>query len=160
MRKLHAKYEVHMSSTKIIFGNLFLHNFWRRIRFCYSQNHICSISCRNLENLKIRPMILTKTRRHHKGSCPLTETASIPYESLLKMIMTHVEFFSIGKLEPEISLVKGVRGYQTGGTPSRQSGGHLPPGGECFAPFWMDSMTSIKNMSGRCRRTRKRLIRV
>ena len=26
-------------------------------------------------------------------------------------------------------------GMQTGGTPSRQSGGPLSPGGECFAPL-------------------------
>ena len=49
------------------------------------------------------------------------------------MIVYHVEFVSFDELEPEISHVKGGPGPQTGGTPSRQSDGHLSPGGECFA---------------------------
>ena len=37
--------------------------------------------------------------------------------------------------EPEIWQIKGGPGIQTGGTPSSQSGGHMSPEGECFAPF-------------------------
>ena len=89
-------------------------------------------------------MILTKSRRPSKGSRPRTETVNMPYESLLKMIMTDVEFVSIGKLEPEISLVKGVPSLQTGGTPSRQSGGHMSPGGECFDHYRHGAQTHVE----------------
>ena len=46
-----------------------------------------------------------------------------------------VEFDSFDELAPEISYVKGCPGYQSGGTPSGQSGGRPLPGGECFAPL-------------------------
>ncbi len=46
----------------------------------------------------------------------------------------HVENESNDELEPELLWVKGDPGSQTGGTPSRQSGGPLSPAGECFAP--------------------------
>ena len=51
------------------------------------------------------------------------------------MIILHVEISSYGELLGGISGVKWVSGMQTGGTPSRQSGGPLSPGGECFAPY-------------------------
>ena len=50
------------------------------------------------------------------------------------MIMTHIEFDSFDQDYHLITWVKGVTGMQTGGTPSDHSGGHLSPGGECFAP--------------------------
>ena len=50
-------------------------------------------------------------------------------------LRVHVEFCSFDELEPEISWIKGGQEIQTGGAPSGQSGGHLSPGGECFAPF-------------------------
>ena len=43
--------------------------------------------------------------------------------------------FSFNDLEPEMSWIKGGPGVPAGGTPSRQSGGHRSPGGECFAPL-------------------------
>ena len=46
----------------------------------------------------------------------------------------NVENDSFDELDQEISLVKKGPGTQSGGTPPRQSGGHLKPGGECFAP--------------------------
>ena len=46
----------------------------------------------------------------------------------------HVETYSFDELEPTISWIKGGPEPQTGGTPYRQSGGHLSPEGECFAP--------------------------
>ena len=52
-----------------------------------------------------------------------------------------VENDSLDELGHEISLVKGGPGYQSGGTPSDQSGGHLLPGGECFAPYLSDLIT-------------------
>ena len=52
------------------------------------------------------------------------------------MIVSHVEFVSFDELGAEISWIKGGPGSQTGGTPSRQSGGHLSPGGEIFAPHF------------------------
>ena len=58
--------------------------------------------------------------------------------------MTDVEISSFGLHVAEISLVKGSPGTQTGGTPSRQSGGHLSPGGECFAPFPYDNKNNWK----------------
>ena len=48
---------------------------------------------------------------------------------------THVENESNDEVEPKLSYVKGGPGHSTGGTPSRQSGGHPAPGGECFAPL-------------------------
>ena len=51
------------------------------------------------------------------------------------MIRKHFENCSFDELEQEISWIKGGPGTQTGGTPSGQSGGHLSPGGECFAPL-------------------------
>ena len=63
------------------------------------------------------------------------EMASIPSERASKTMGTHVENESNDELEPKLSWVKGGPGIQTGGTPSRQSGGPLSPGGECFAPL-------------------------
>ena len=134
MRKLHAKYEVRMTSTKTIFENLFLHNFVRRIRFCYSHNHICSISCQNLEILKIRPMVLAKTRVSSKVSRHLPATGLIPSERALKIMGVHIENERNHEVEPQITWDKGVPGHPTGGTPSSQSGGPMPDGGEYFAP--------------------------
>ena len=51
-------------------------------------------------------------------------------------MMSHAENYSFDEREPEISQVKGGPGIQTGGTPSGQSGGHLSPGGDCFAPLF------------------------
>ena len=69
-------------------------------------------------------------------SCDLQEIRLIPCQSTSKTIMTHVEFDSFGQDYPLITWVKGVAGMPTGGTPSDHSGGHLSPGGECFAPLW------------------------
>ena len=59
------------------------------------------------------------------------------------MIRRHVEFVSFDELGAEISLIKGGPGKVTGGTPSGQSGGHLSPGGDCFAPLvpWWSRIT-------------------
>ena len=53
---------------------------------------------------------------------------------LRTIMIIHIQFISFDELEPEISWAKGSPGYQTGGTPSRQSGDPMLPGGECFAP--------------------------
>ena len=53
-----------------------------------------------------------------------------------KTIIIHVEnhsFDSFDEHKPEISYVKGGPPTQTGGWALGQSGGHLSPGGECFA---------------------------
>ena len=50
----------------------------------------------------------------------------------------HVENESFDELDHEISLLKGGPGYQSGGTPPGQSGGHLQRGGEYFAPLPLD----------------------
>ena len=55
------------------------------------------------------------------------------------MIVSHVDFDIFDELETEISQVKGVSPIQAGGTPSRQPGGHLSLGGECFAPFHFEA---------------------
>ena len=51
------------------------------------------------------------------------------------MIIIHIEFDSFDQDYPLITWVKGSPGQPAGGTPSDHSGGHLSPGGECFAPF-------------------------
>ena len=51
----------------------------------------------------------------------------------------NVENDSEHGLEPKLSRIKGGPGAQTGGTPSRQSGSPLSPGGECFAPFFNEN---------------------
>ena len=53
---------------------------------------------------------------------------------IIKTMMVHVEFDSFDELEPEISWIKGGPGMPAGGRVTRQSGGPLSPGGECFAP--------------------------
>ena len=51
--------------------------------------------------------------------------------------MTNVELILFDEHGPEISGVTWGPGTEDGGTPSDQSGGHLAPGGECFAPFYV-----------------------
>ena len=46
-----------------------------------------------------------------------------------------IENDSFDEYWPLITLFKKGQIHQSGGTPSDQSGGHLSPGGECFAPF-------------------------
>ena len=50
-------------------------------------------------------------------------------------MMSHVEFVSFHTLGAEISWIKRFPELQTGGTPSKHSGGHLSPEGECVAPL-------------------------
>ena len=65
------------------------------------------------------------------------------------MIWTYVEFVSFDvsfdELGAEISWIDGVSRIQAGGNPSGQSGGHLSPGGGCFAPcgFGSDLQSSL-----------------
>ena len=47
----------------------------------------------------------------------------------------HVENDSFHEDYPLIITIKRSQIMQGGGTPSDQSGGHLSPGGECFAPW-------------------------
>ena len=79
-----------------------------------------------------------------KDSREVGETAYIPSERASKIMVVHIEFVSFDELEPEISWIKGGPGKPAGGTPSRQSGGHLLPGGECFAPRYSDPIEGSK----------------
>ena len=44
-----------------------------------------------------------------------------------------------------ITRIKRAQIKQSGGTPSDQSGGHLSPGGECFAPIYMWNLQVAKS---------------
>ena len=68
--------------------------------------------------------------RHLKWSRHLQETASIPSERALNIIMTQIENESNHELEPKLWWIKGSPGIPTGWTPFSQSGDPLPPGGE------------------------------
>ena len=50
------------------------------------------------------------------------------------MMGIHIENDSFDQDYHLITWVKGSQILQGGGTPSDHSGGHLSPGGECFAP--------------------------
>ena len=71
------------------------------------------------------------------------------------MIIINVENESFNEFDQEIS-VKGSPGYQSGGTPPGQSGGHRQPGGECFAPLGAlplgdgDGCEALSSRSYRC----------
>ena len=58
-------------------------------------------------------------------------------------LQPHVEIHSLDGLETKISQVKGSPGKATGGPPSGQSGGHMSPGEECFAPLSNMSINSV-----------------
>ena len=73
--------------------------------------------------------------RYFNGHLEVQEMASISSERASKIMGNHVENESNDELEPKLSWIKGGTGAQTGGTPSRQIGGPLSPGGECFAPL-------------------------
>ena len=54
------------------------------------------------------------------------------------MIIIHVEFDSFDQDYHLITLDRGSQITQGGGPPSDHSGGHLSPGGECFAPHYLN----------------------
>ena len=68
------------------------------------------------------------------GSRYLQETAGIPSERASKTMGIQIENEKNDELHGKLWMIKGGPGTQTGGWGSRQSGGPLSPGGECFAP--------------------------
>ena len=67
----------------------------------------------------------------------------IPSERTSNDMGNKVEIISSDELGHEKTWIKGGPGIQSGGTPSDLSGGHLSPGGECFALFGKDSISEI-----------------
>ena len=76
-----------------------------------------------------------KACKSFNRSRALGETALSPFKYTSNMSRSKVEFVSLRELGAEILWIKGGLGKVTGGTTSSQSGGHLSPGGKCFAPF-------------------------
>ena len=93
-------------------------------------------------------MISAKSWPGAEGSRPRTETAYIPTERASKMMNMHVEFISFDELEPEISWIKGGPGPPAGGRVSRQSGVPCRPGGECFAPLFLNGALPLVEGEG------------